>query len=85
MMGMQVTSLEDEMAKSAVFELASIISGNVATIFEGKELAVKVQPPVLRFNASSGDFALAEKVTKIVCVPLVFQNGHEFQVDVLMA
>jgi len=84
MMGMPVPSLQDEMAKSAVLELSSIISGNVATIFEGKELAIKIQPPVLRFNAAAGDFLLANKVPRIVCVPLLFQDGHEFQVDVLM-
>ena len=84
MMGMPVDSLEDDMAKSAVSELANIISGNVATIFAGKEIVVDIKPPQLRFRASTGDFPMAAKVAKIVCVPLKFQDGHEFQVDVLI-
>jgi len=84
MMGMPVPSLEDEMAKSAVSELANMISGNVATIFSGKEIIVDIKPPQFRFNASSGDFPISQKVGKIVCVPLTFQNGHIFEVDVMI-
>jgi len=84
MMGMPVSSLQDDMSKSAVSELGNIISGNVATIFAGKEIAVDIKPPKLRFGASTGDFPLADKVQKIVSVPLHFQSGHVFQVDVLI-
>ncbi|MCL2840003.1 MAG: chemotaxis protein CheX [Defluviitaleaceae bacterium] len=84
MMGMPVDSLQDDMAKSAVSELANIISGNVATIFSGKEILVDIKPPQLRFSAKTEDFPTASKVSKIVCVPLKFKNGHEFQVDVLI-
>jgi chemotaxis protein CheX len=83
MMGMPVASL-DEMASSAVSELANIISGNVATIFAGKEIVVDIKPPKLRVNATAADFPLSEKVTKIVCVPLQFQDGHIFEVDVII-
>ena len=84
MMGMPVLSLEDEMARSAVAELANIISGNVATIFAGKEITVDIKPPQLRFNASESDFPMLERVTKIICVPLQFQSGHIFEVDVMI-
>ena len=84
MMGMPVPTLEDEMAKSAVSELANIISGNVATIFAGKEIVVDIKPPQLRFNASAGDFPLSAKTPKIVCVPLNFKSGHVFEVDVMI-
>ena len=84
MMGMPVSSLREDMAMSAVSELANIISGNVATIFAGKEVIVDIKPPTLRFNASEDDFLMAKKSPKIVCVPLQFQDGHIFEVDVLI-
>ncbi|MCL2217417.1 MAG: chemotaxis protein CheX [Defluviitaleaceae bacterium] len=84
MMGMPVDSLRDDMAQSAVSELANIISGNVATIFAGREIVVDIKPPQLRFNAVPGDFPFVSKVAKVVCVPMKFQDGHEFQVDVMI-
>jgi chemotaxis protein CheX len=84
MMGMPVDTLKDDMAKSAVSELANIISGNVATIFAGKEVVVDIKPPQLRFNASESDFPFVERVTKVVCIPLQFKDGHIFEVDVLI-
>ena len=84
MMGMPCDSLQDDMAKSAVSELANIISGNVATIFAGKEIVVDIKPPELRFNATSGEFPFAEKAGKIVCVPLQFSNGMVFELDLMI-
>lgn len=84
MMGMPVPSLQDDMAKSAVSELANIISGNVATIFSGKDVVVDIKPPQLRFAATSSDFPFCEKVQRIVCVPLHFSNGSVFEVDVMI-
>ena len=84
MMGMPVASLHDDMSKSAVSELANIISGNVATIFAGKEISVDIKPPTLRFGAATSDFPMAERVSRVVCVPLQFEGGHVFQVDVLI-
>ena len=84
MMGMTVESLKDDIAKSAVSELANIISGNVATIFAAKNIVVDITPPQLRFNAAHTDFPCAAKVTGILCVPLQFKNGHIFEVDVMI-
>lgn len=84
MMGMPVDNLEDDMPKSAISELANIISGNVATIFSGKEIVVDIKPPQLKFNATAADFPISEKTAKIVCVPLNFQSGHIFEVDVMI-
>jgi chemotaxis protein CheX len=83
MMGMPVDSL-DAMAMSAICELANIISGNVATIFAGKEVLVDIKPPALKLNATAADFPLAEKLSAVVCVPLHFKNGHTFEIDVLV-
>ncbi|MDR0271919.1 MAG: chemotaxis protein CheX [Clostridiales bacterium] len=84
MMGMPVSDLKDEMAKSAVSEIANIISGNVATVFSGKEIIVDIKPPQLRMNASASDFPFSEKVSKVVCVPLTFKNGTIFELDVMI-
>ncbi|MCL2456255.1 MAG: chemotaxis protein CheX [Defluviitaleaceae bacterium] len=84
MMGMPVHSLHDDMPKSAISELANIISGNIATIFSGKEIVIDIKPPKLRFNAVAEDFPFAEKVSKIVCVPLIFSNGNIFEVHMMV-
>ncbi|MCL1878573.1 MAG: chemotaxis protein CheX [Defluviitaleaceae bacterium] len=84
MHGFSVTSLREDMAKSAVSELANIISGNVATIFAGKEIAVDIRTPQLRFNAVAEDFPISQKTAKIVCVPLKFNDGHIFEIDVII-
>lgn len=84
MMGMPVPTIQDEMAKSAVSELANIISGNVATIFAGKKIIVDIKPPQFRFNALADDFKMTTRVEKIVCVPLKFKDGHVFEVDVMI-
>ena len=84
MMGLQVPSLHDSMAQSAICELANIISGNVATIFSCKEIAVDIKPPALRFGAVDADFPTMQKIKKVVCVPLQFQGGHVFEVDVMI-
>jgi chemotaxis protein CheX len=84
MMGMPVESLKDDMSKSAISELANIISGNVATIFAGKEITVDIKPPQLRFSATEADFPTAQKITRIVCVPLIFEGGQIFELDVMI-
>lgn len=84
MVGFPCTTIHDDMAKSAVSELANIISGNVATIFAVKEISVDIRPPQLRINAVEADFPILKRVNKVVCVPLQFQNGCKFEVDVLI-
>ncbi|MCL2577524.1 MAG: chemotaxis protein CheX [Defluviitaleaceae bacterium] len=82
--GMPVSSLNDDMSMSAVSELANIISGNVATIFAGKEIVVDIKPPQLRFNADESFFRFAARVPAVVCVPLTFKNGHIFELDIMI-
>ena len=84
MQGMPVPSLDDMMAQSSLGELANIVSGNVATIFAGKGILVDIRPPRFKFNATEADFPMAALVNKIICVPLHFQNGHVFQVDIII-
>jgi chemotaxis protein CheX len=83
MMGMPVPAL-DAMSQSALQELANMISGNVATLFSGKDIIVDIKPPVFRQGATGADFPVAEKTAKVVCVPLKFAEGHVFAVDVMI-
>ena len=83
MQGMPVPSL-DAMAKSALSELANMISGNVCTLFSGKNMIIDINPPQLRHDATHADFPMAAKVDKVVCVPLTFSNNAVFQVDVMI-
>ncbi|MCL2388169.1 MAG: chemotaxis protein CheX [Defluviitaleaceae bacterium] len=84
MMGQPVHSMQDDMNRSAVSELANIISGNVATIFAVKDIAVDIRPPIYREKAVDADFPILQKISKVVCVPLQFQNGHIFELDVMI-
>jgi chemotaxis protein CheX len=83
MMGMPVPVL-DEMAQSAVSELANMISGNVATIFSGKGYKVDISPPKFKMNGKPEDYPLVTKVDKVVCVPLNFLAGHIFELDIVL-
>lgn len=81
--GMPVAALDD-ISQSAVAELGNMISGNVATIFSGQELLVDISPPKFKKDAASGDFTFAAQVQNTVCVPLTFENGLVFEVDVMI-
>lgn len=83
MMGMPVAELDD-MSKSAISELANMISGNVATIFAGKGLMVDITTPHFFMDANAGDFPGAAAVDKVVCVPLHFQDGHSIELDIMI-
>ena len=85
MAGLETTTLKTSpMAQSAVCELANIISGHVATLFSGKGYLIDIEPPIFRFTPTHTDFPTAAKMQKIVCVPLSFQNGYVFEIDVLI-
>jgi chemotaxis protein CheX len=46
MMGMPVSSL-DEMAQSAIVELANMLAGNAMADFEAKDISMNISPPTL--------------------------------------
>lgn len=72
MMGMPVPELND-MAKSAVSELANMILGNAATIFSTKGISVDITPPNLVMG-SNMSFSVSD--AKTVCVPLNDENDE---------
>ncbi|MCL2400801.1 MAG: chemotaxis protein CheX [Defluviitaleaceae bacterium] len=77
MIGRPVTAL-DYMSQSALCELANIIAGNAATVFSEKGILVDITPPQFYGN----DYP--NLPSSAVCIPLVFQGGGVFEVDVCM-
>lgn len=71
MMGVPVATLND-MAKSAVSELANMILGNAATIFSTKGISVDITPPNLVIG---NNLSFSISGTKTVCVPLNSDDG----------
>lgn len=83
MFGMPVMAL-DEMSQSAVSELANMISGNVATIFAGKGIKIDISTPRFMQNATAAHFPGILSADKVVCVPLSFQEGFIFEIDIVI-
>jgi len=71
MMGMPVIELND-MAKSAIGELANMILGNAATIFSTRDISVDITPPNLCLG-SNMSFTVSD--SKTICVPLELEDG----------
>ncbi len=84
MSGMPVPVLDD-ISSSALSELANMISGNVCTVFAGKGVKVDISTPRFKLNAATSDFTLISKQDKIVCIPLSFNDGHTFSLDIVLA
>lgn len=80
MMGMPVPSLND-MAKSAVSELANMILGNAATIFSTKNITLDITPPSLVLG---DNMTMSVSDSKTICVPLNF-NESEMTIEINIA
>ncbi len=85
MMGGMPVPVLDDISSSALAELANMISGNVCTFFAGKGYKVDISTPRFKMNASTSDFQLISQKDKVVCVPLNFQDGHTFLLDIVFA
>jgi len=81
MMTAPLTQLDD-MSISALAELGNMISGNVATLFSGRGIAVDITPPTCKMDAGEDEFRLMPDGALIFCVPLVMQNDDMFEVDI---
>ena len=78
MMGMPVNEL-DEIAKSAIGELCNMILGNTATIFSQKGINIDITPPTI-FTGDNIQLSVHKSV--VVCVPLLFEDGSQIQIDI---
>ena len=78
MMGMPVPSLND-MAKSAVSELANMILGNTATIFSKKGLSLDITPPSICLGSN---LVISVSDTKTICVPLNYGEDKTVNINI---
>lgn len=78
MMGMPVPELND-MAKSAVSELANMILGNSATLFSKKGIVLDITPPSICFGSN---LSISVSDSKTICIPLHFEDGQSIEINV---
>lgn len=78
MMGMPVPELND-MAKSAVSELANMILGNTATIFSKKGITIDITPPSLTVG---NNMSVSVSDSKTICIPLVLTDESTVDINV---
>lgn len=81
MCGMPVEHL-DEIAKSAIGELANMISGNAATIFASKDIALDITPPTVMIG---DNIEISTTKSNSICVPLVMESGNCFEINVSLS
>ena len=84
MMGMPVHDMDD-MAKSAVSELANMISGSVAnTLYnQGVEVDITI-PTFVEPNVNADQFAFVKPGDKLLCMPIHLEGGQSpllFEID----
>ena len=84
MMGMPVPAMDD-MAKSAVSELANMISGSVANTLYNNGVQVDITTPTFLDTATSADqFAFVKPGDKLLCMPLHLDGEQSpliFEID----
>ncbi len=78
MFGMPVPEL-DEMAKSAIAELANMVMGHTANIFYKANMSIDITPPTV-LTCENMELTPAKAVT--VCVPLNFDDGESLHIDI---
>jgi chemotaxis protein CheX len=84
MMDMPVPAMDD-MAKSAVSELANMISGSVAGTLSNQGVKVDITTPTFVDSETEGNqFAFVKPGDKLLCVPLHLEGGQSpllFEID----
>lgn len=79
MMGMPVSEIDD-MARSALSELANMISGTSATLFSGLGIITDITPPKFIDGAAALNSSVASN--KLMVIPLIFKNSEVFEINV---
>lgn len=80
MMGYEVSEF-DEMAKSAISELANMILGNTATIFYNRGISIEITPPSLLFGRN---IQISTNRLRTICVPMNLSNGEVLELDIII-
>jgi len=79
MMGGYPVNELDELAKSAIGEMANMIMGNTSTLFSQKGLKVEITPPSILIGEN---MTLSTSKMINICVPLLLDNGDKIDMDV---
>ena len=82
MMGCSLASELDEMAKSAIGELCNMILGYTATLFSREKIVVDITPPTI---LTGDNIQLSIPNTVVVCIPLLFEDGSQIELNVSFA
>lgn len=77
--------MAEQMWESAVAEVANMISGKVASVFFANGTAIDITTPTLLLNPQPSQFSFIPQDAKLVCMPLIFENGEVFEIDVLIS
>ena len=80
MMGFDVPSL-DEMAISAVREIANMISGNAASTLFGHGIKVDITPPTFTMEKAGEVFSFVKTGSKVLSMPLYLEGEQVFEID----
>ena len=81
MMGMSVSEMDD-MAKSAISELANMISGNAASMLYSCGVKVDITTPTyVNDNDASGFASFINADDKFLCIPMHLATGQIFEMD----
>lgn len=78
------SSMVEQMWESAISEATNMISGKVASIFFVNGITIDITPPTLLLNPQPSQFSFIPEGAKLVCMPLVFENGGVFEIDILI-
>ncbi|HWQ42155.1 MAG TPA: chemotaxis protein CheX [Desulfosporosinus sp.] len=82
MMGCPLITELDEIAKSAIGELCNMILGYTATLFSRNKIIVDITPPTI---LTGDNIQLSIPNTVIVCIPLLFEDGNQIEINVSFA
>lgn len=77
-------SMVEQMWESAISEVTNMISGKVSSVFFGNGTTIDITPPTLLLNPQPSQFDFIPQGAKLVCMPLIFENGGIFEIDILI-
>ena len=78
MMGAPVNEF-DEMAKSAISELANMIMGNAATLLYNRGMNIDITPPSL---LTGENMQITSGKMRTICIPLVVNDCDKIELDI---
>lgn len=79
MMGMNVPEMND-IAKSAISELANMISGNAAASLFSAGVTVDITPPVFIPSSETDKFNFVKPGDKVICLPLTLPSNQILEI-----